>query len=556
MSGPAAAGAGARPLGGPGEMADRIRAHPWHETPIGPIEDWPEQLSTSIEVCLASPFPTMIVWGPTHIQLYNDALVPILGGKHPAALGRPYGESFQEIWDVQGPMLWALYERGDPSFQEDMPIRFERAGLMEDMFFTFSWSPIPDRSGDIGGALHVVHETTRQVIAERRIRLLREVAVDVGGARDAVGAARRALDVVARHGADDVPFAEVRLTGFDGGTATVATVGQPPVDLASVEVLPGLLDGGTRRARVELAPGRSDGNAVRRLVGVPFPRAGDSGGRGALVVGVHPHLPLDEAYLEFLDLLASQVASHCSSAAAFDAQRRAALTLQESLLPYVEVVSGLEVAARYRPGEAGAKVGGDWFEVIGLGGGRTALVVGDVMGHGVQAAAVMGQLRGALRAYAHLGMAPEDVLANLDRLLEGIAGNRADAIIVTCTYAVHDASTGEVLYANAGHPSAIVVDPHGVGRAVLSPASPPLGVGGVTFDRQHLELSPGSTLVLYTDGVVESRAESIDVGIERLARWAGQLAGPLEAMADELMGRSLEMTGGGDDAALLLVRPT
>jgi hypothetical protein len=542
---------------GDGEMARLIRAFPWSGTPLGPIGSWPQHLRTTLDLCLANPFPTMIVWGPSHVQLYNDALLPLMGSKHPGALGRSYAETFCEIWHVQGPMLAALHERGEPSYQADLPVRFERNGMLEEMYFTFSWSPIRSGSGEIDGALHVVHETTRQVIGERRLGLLRAVAAGVSGAETAVAAAVKAMDLLAGH-PDDVPFALLRLA--DGGDVSEIAAGTPPAGLSD-GVWP-LADGRTGAAddllgadAAQTVLSLADGPPGARVVALPLPRWRSDDLRGALLAGVSPHLPLDDAYLDFFDVLAAQVATRCNSAAAFDAQRRVALSLQESLLPRVEAADGLEVAARYRPGEAVAKVGGDWFDVLPLEGGRTALVIGDVMGRGLHAAALMGQLRAAVRAYAQLDLEPEDILRQLDRLVEHIADDE-DATIVTCVYAVFSPATGDVAYASAGHPPPIVVGASGpCGRPVDMTAAAPLGVGGTVFECHHVTLSPGDTLVLYTDGIVEKRTEDIDVSIERFARLAGEVVGPLEAMCDTLLRISAESTGGDDDAALLLVRP-
>lgn len=162
-------------------------------------------------LCLSSRAPMMVVWGPQHVQLYNDALAPLMGPKHPAALGRPYAESFPEIWDdVMAPMLAAVYERGESSYLEDLPVSFHRRVPDEEMFWTFSWSPLRDERGDVAGALHPAVETTDQVLAERRLRLLRELAASAGQSAQLQEACDRAVAVLGDHAAD-TPLSAVYL---------------------------------------------------------------------------------------------------------------------------------------------------------------------------------------------------------------------------------------------------------------------------------------------------------------------------------------------------------
>lgn len=196
-------------------------------------------------------------------------------------------------------------------------------------------------------------------------------------------------------------------------------------------------------------------------------------------------------------------------------QREAAVTLQRSLLPQeLEQPDDLCVAATYQPGGTDAAVGGDWYDVITLGAGRTALVIGDVMGRGVRAAAVMGQLRTAVRAYARLDLPPHEVL----QLLDGLAAEIDASQIATCVYAVHDPNEGRLVYASAGHLPILVRDPDGTVRRAAEPTGPPLGTGGWLHTSGSVPLGPGSSAVLYTDGLVERRDKDIDHGVEALER--------------------------------------
>jgi PAS domain S-box-containing protein len=223
--------------------------------------------------------------------------------------------------------------------------------------------------------------------------------------------------------------------------------------------------------------------------------------------------------------------------------------LQRSLLPPVTLApEHLEVAGYYRPGVAGTQVGGDWYDVIELGADRTALVMGDVMGRGVPAAAVMGQLRAAVRAYARLDLPPADVLEYLD----GVVRDLREDQIVTCVYAVYDPGERSLTYANAGHLPPLLLLP-GAGPRPLTSSGPPLGTGPHTLTEERVELPVGALLTLYTDGLVEHRDRDLDAGIFALAALVGDIAGPLADVPDRLVARLLP-DGPDDDITLLLTR--
>ncbi|MEV0281719.1 SpoIIE family protein phosphatase [Streptomyces sp. NPDC050610] len=230
-------------------------------------------------------------------------------------------------------------------------------------------------------------------------------------------------------------------------------------------------------------------------------------------------------------------------------QREAAVTLQRSLLPQeLEQPDDLRVAATYQPGGTEAAVGGDWYDVITLGAGRTALVIGDVMGRGVRAAAVMGQLRTAVRAYARLDLPPHEVL----QLLDGLAAEIDASQIATCVYAVHDPNEGRLVYASAGHLPILVRDPDGTVRRAAEPTGPPLGTGGWVHTSGSVPLGPGASAVLYTDGLVERRDEDIDTGVASLERAFAGATGSPQVMCDRLL-RALGITAEHDDDVAVLV---
>lgn len=229
-------------------------------------------------------------------------------------------------------------------------------------------------------------------------------------------------------------------------------------------------------------------------------------------------------------------------------QREAAVTLQRSLLPQkLEQPADLRVAATYQPGGAEAAVGGDWYDVIGLGGGRTALVIGDVMGRGLRAAAVMGQLRTAVRAYARLDLPPHEVMSLLDGLAMEIDANQ----IATCTYAIFDPGPGTLLYASAGHLPLLLRTSDGTVLRGEELNGPPLGTGSGGHLSHTLRLLPGTTGVLYTDGLVERRDEDIDQGIDQLAHTLAGAAGEPEVVCARLL-RAMGVTSEHDDDVAVL----
>ncbi|UUN25071.1 SpoIIE family protein phosphatase/ATP-binding protein [Streptomyces sp. FIT100] len=232
--------------------------------------------------------------------------------------------------------------------------------------------------------------------------------------------------------------------------------------------------------------------------------------------------PFDEDDASFAEELAARSAVAIDNARRFTREHAMAVTLQRSLLPRdLPQQDALDVAWRYLPAQAG--VGGDWFDVIPLPGLRVALVVGDVVGHGMHAAATMGRLRTAVLNFSSLDLPPADLLAHLDDLVIRIDADqraedvgRAPVTGATCLYAVYDSVSGRCTFAHAGHVPPAVIDPESGVRFPELPVSPPLGVGGHPFEETELDLAEGSRLVLFTDGLVEDRRRDIDEGLERL----------------------------------------
>ncbi|MGW3356711.1 SpoIIE family protein phosphatase [Streptomyces bungoensis] len=260
-------------------------------------------------------------------------------------------------------------------------------------------------------------------------------------------------------------------------------------------------------------------------------------------------LPFDEDDVVLASELASRAAVAIDNARWFQSVRNTALTLQRSLLPdHSPHHTGLEVASRYQPAQSTSEVGGDWYDVIALAGDKTALVVGDVMGNGIDAAATMGRLRTATCAYADLDLAPAAVLQHLDRITCDL-----EHYIVTCLYAVYDPHTRRCTIANAGHMPPALARPGAQPVLLDLPPAAPLGVGGVPFEATSTELLPGDLLVLYTDGLVETRQHPIDDRLNVLLGFLDEPGRPLEETCDRLL-YGLRHADDHDDVALLVAR--
>ncbi|MGW1285468.1 SpoIIE family protein phosphatase [Streptomyces sp. NPDC002586] len=250
--------------------------------------------------------------------------------------------------------------------------------------------------------------------------------------------------------------------------------------------------------------------------------------------------------------LAARAGLVLDNARMYTYQENVADTLQDSMLPQVTPrMAGCDVATRYLPGTRLGRIGGDWFDTVKLPGSRTALVVGDVMGHGLNSAAMMGQLRTAVQTMAAMETPPAQLLRNLDDL----ARRLGDTYLATCLYAVYDPIRGELHLANAGHiPPVLVRAEDGSSELLELPTGAPIGVGGVPFETTRLKVAPGDRLVLCTDGLVEVRGSDIGEGLAALCESAAHPAASMDDACDTII-RALNTHGGRkDDVALLMAR--
>ncbi len=333
-------------LAGGGDMGALMRAMDWRQTPFGPVDDWPQSLRTAISIMLESQFAMVVAWGPEFRFFYNDRYRPILGTKHPAALGTPGSVIFPEVWNVVGPEFERV-RRGEAFAVDDWLLPLERNGYLENCWFTLSYSPIRDETGGVGGLLAVVVETTGRVEGERRLATLRDLARRAADAETPEQACLNAADVFAANPID-VPFALLYLLEEEGTVARrVCTVGIPsdhPASAETIHLASEPEDGWRLAEAVEIGkpivrsdlptrfgplPGGPYEEPTHTAVLLPLSRPGAEHPYGVLVAGVSPRRALDDRYRDFFELAADHIATGISNARAFDEARRRAEALAE-----------------------------------------------------------------------------------------------------------------------------------------------------------------------------------------------------------------------------------
>ena len=272
---------------------------------------------------------------------------------------------------------------------------------------------------------------------------------------------------------------------------------------------------------------------------------------GVLYVGRRIRSPFSEDDAALLQLAGDRVALAVDRARVFEQERHIAETLQRSLLPeQLPRIPGMEVAVRYLPAGAGMEVGGDWFDMLELGDGRVVLAMGDVVGRGVRAAALMGKLRTSLEAYAFDGRSPEEVVERLHSLME--RQHRAE--MATLLYVVIEPDRASAELASAGHMPLLIRAPNGRARFVARDVSPPLGaLPFVRFEASRVDLEPGCSLMLFTDGLVEVRGTSIELRLEELRRTVHMGPAAPDALSDAVLEQMLGPEEPHDDVALLVL---
>lgn len=334
-------------LTGGGELERLIRAYDWSTTPLGPLENWPLSLRTSVSLMLNSRHPMWIGWGPDITFLYNDAYISVLGAaKHPWALGRPTREVWAEIWDGVGPMIDKVFAKGEPSFADGMQLFMRRGALLEEVYYSFSYSPIRDESGKVAGLFCPSAETTSAVLTARRLRTLSALSANALVEKTVERAQTSAIETLARN-AEDVPFAVLYLLSEDGREAhRVALTGLDPshthlapkrVDLTSGEVGPWPMLAVARQGQLAVVPvppgpDGPTGLAQQKVTSVVvLPVSARSGDRplGLLIAGVNPTRRVDGEYRTFYELMAGQIATAVQNARSVEEDRKRAEELAE-----------------------------------------------------------------------------------------------------------------------------------------------------------------------------------------------------------------------------------
>jgi serine phosphatase RsbU (regulator of sigma subunit)/anti-sigma regulatory factor (Ser/Thr protein kinase) len=544
---------------------------PWPQTPLGPREQWDPALRAVIDMVLASPLAMALGYGRDLALVYNDAFAALIGAKHPAAFGQPAAAVFAEVWQLPGvgDVIERVYRSGEP-FQEKetvLPLRRGDDAPVEQAVFTRAYTPVRDASGEIIGILTVAVDTTQ---VTQRLQSLSELTSALSGTLTLNDVARVALRyAISSFDADQVAF------GVDDGAGwrMVRRVRGELLDEADERLpplwrrYPGESPAPLPVAAATGAPSyERDGQPlsatafdrhdqrIRALAALPLRTPSL---RGAITVGYRDPHPWPPAERALLTAAAELVAQAAERARRFENQHGTAQLLQRSMLPeHLPDLPRMRLAARYDAGVDGNAAGGDFYDAFVLPGGELAVVLGDVAGHDVQAAAMMGQVRAALRALALTDPDPAAVLRGADRLVTSLGAEaRSDELFVTVVYGVIQPDGGRMTLASAGHPAPLLrrnpADGPTTARYVEVTPEAPLGLGG-RRTVSTVTLLPGDTLLLYSDGVVERRHQGLSEGFADLATViAGAASGDpraLCALATAAVSGATE-----DDVAVLAV---
>ncbi|POX50901.1 SpoIIE family protein phosphatase [Streptomyces sp. Ru72] len=521
----------------------------------------------------------------------NPSLERINGVPEEAVLGRRVGEVLPAL-DVEAieSRMRRVLQTGEPLLDQQTIGR--TAADSEDHTYSESYHRLEDANGRVLGlAIAVLDVSERQrtaaeiAKARERLAVIADAGMCIGTTLDLRQTARElagtAVPELADLAAVDVLDS---VAGLGGTTAALQVEGSlvfralavaagyptdaigaadPVGELASYSASRVITQSVQERRPILLQ--RVSGSTMRRIA------RDDSAAETLRQAGVHSYLsaplmargevlgtlslyrtvnarPFDDQDLTLATELAARAAVCIDNARLYGRERSTALTLQRSLLPQEPPdYDGIEVACRYLP--AVSEVGGDWFDVLPLRRGKLGLVVGDVMGKGVHAAAIMGQLRTATRALARLDLPPAELLYHLDDITASLGDSDSMA---TCLYVVCDPRHGRCELSLAGHLPPVLVDPAGRAEFPDISSGVPLGVGGVPFSTEERELAEGTLLALFTDGLVERREVSIDVGLQDLLGLLGGTRLPLEETCDVLLDALNREPD--DDVALLLAR--
>ncbi|MFF6877492.1 SpoIIE family protein phosphatase [Streptomyces sp. NPDC012474] len=490
--------------------------------------------------------------------------------------------------------------------EEARSMRYERFGRAQPSARQRAWIielwPVRDpATGEVVGVGTATFDSSEQRSARQRLALLKEAGTRIGTTLNVTRTAEELADLVVPRLADfvSVDLLDSVLLGEEPvpGPVDAAVVlrrvahqsvtagGDTPeaaVDLGEVDTYPpyspparSLSSGQSVLSGIDdpdfvrwVTEHRMRSTRVREfglhsLMATPLRARGITLGVAVFVRGEGSE-PFEQDDLLLAEELAGRAAVGVDNARRYTRERTNALTLQRSLLPRdLPRQAAVEVAYRYLPAGTGVGVGGDWFDVIPLSGTRVALVVGDVVGHGIHASATMGQLRTAVRTLADVDLPPDELLTHLDDLVihltsddSGVKTGLRDTtgeIGATCLYAVYDPVSRVCTLASAGHLPPVVLLPDGAVSVVQLAPGPLLGVGGLPFESTELELPEGSLLAFYTDGLIEARDRDVSLGLDRLCDALAHPVPSLEVTCDAIL-KALLPDSPPDDVALLLAR--
>ncbi|MFF8018055.1 SpoIIE family protein phosphatase [Streptomyces sp. NPDC007929] len=479
----------------------------------------------------------------------------------------------------------------DTGERQDLQVSLRLAGHERPSVWTVSLAPVRADDGRTQGVLLSAHDMTEQHVARQRLVLLNDASLRIGSTLDLVRTAQELADVAVPRLADFVtvdllpsiddgddpptgsPHGPVRLrrvahrSVLEGSPEAVVpngTVAVYPDRSAAAECLAAgrpLIQQITGEAMADvLSQTPERGERMRRfgfhsVLAVPMRARGLTLGVATFSRHRNPE-PFEQDDLLLGQEITDRAGLCIDNARRFTRERTTSLTLQSSLLPQrLPEQSALDVASRYLPATTRAGVGGDWFDVIPLSGARVALVVGDVVGHGIQASATMGRLRTAVRTLADVDLPPDELLTHLDDLVSHLAAgpDGTGDIGATCLYAVYDPVSRRCSLARAGHPVPALLTPDGQAEFLDVPSGLPLGLGGLPFEVLERELPVGSVLALYTDGLLEAGSRDIDGGMDKLLRLLRTSDDALEGTCDAVL-RAMLPERPADDVALLVAR--
>lgn len=536
----------------------------WADSPLGAEPIWPPGIPAVLNTIFGAPTPLALAYGPDRRLIYNEPYARILGAKHPAAFGRPAAEALSENWSLpgHGDVVEEVFRTGEPFVDVDTVLPVHRGGPdspAEQVHFSRSYTAVRDDSGAIVGVLAVIVETSQ---ITRTLTGLAELATRVAVALSVDDVAREALryavEVVhADHArvllAEGPGLRMARRAGADIGDESIDRLPplwsrvRPDNRLPSVEVMTtgrplwlGLADT-DRYTGLQDEP---SGAHLRCIAAVPLSTGQVN---GAFALGWERERTFGEGERAALLTVGNLIGSALARARRFDEQRGHAETLQRSMLPAeLPHVAGISIGARYIPSAPGTSAGGDFYDAFVLDDGRIFLAIGDVVGHGVLAAAVMGQVRAGLRVLALQQPDPVQVLAGLDAFVASLGME----MFATALVAVLDPTTGSVELAAAGHPAPLIRRSSGSEFLPLV-AGPPLGIEAPR-SAYRTQLHQDDVFVLFTDGLVEVPGQSLDIGLAELA----SLADSRRDIADPRRFCSLllgELGAGTDDTAVMVL---